>query len=254
MPAAGTEIQNVLAERILSARSGGPRLDPEAFDAAIESAEDAYAVQQTVARATGPVGAFKTARKPGQLQIMAPIFARDIRRNPAEFDAGTFNLVGIELELGFLVTGDLPPAGSDTFRQKARNCVALVPAIEIVDTRLTGIEKAGPLLRLADNQLNGGLVYGEPVADWHSLDLSTVTARLTFNGETVLDGDAPVPGGDAFETFCGLAEMVGSHCGGLKPGHVVITGSLNGLPFVEPGTHVQGFISGVGEITVSIGA
>lgn len=247
-----TEIQSTLAEHLVSARSGGPTLDPKVFDGRIKSVEQAYAVQQAVTDATGPVGAFKTARKPGQPQIMAPIFSRDISKSPARFDAGDFNLIGIELELGFLITDDLPPAGDDAFRDKARACVALVPAIEIVDTRLTGIEEAGPMLRLADNQLNGGLVFGEPVADWHSLDLSTVAARLTFNGETVLDGQATVPGGDAFETFCGLAEMAGSHCGGLKPGHVVITGSLNGMPFVQPGTSIHGFISGVGEVSVDI--
>ena len=238
-----------LAQQFIAARNCGPAIDPASVDKRLD-AKTAYAVQSAVATEIGPVGAFKTARKPGQPVIMAPIFEKDISISPARFAADRFGQIGIELEIGFVVLKDLPPVIAPDFRDKARHCVAPAAVIEIVDTRLTDIPSASPMVRLADNQLNGGLVVGDPSGNWHGGDLSSVSATLKFDEKLILDGSSDVPGGDAFESFCVLAEMVGSHCGGLKPGHVVITGSLNGMPFVPQGTRVKGSIAGIGEVSV----
>ncbi len=241
-------LANTLAKRLMSARNGGPAISPASVDSGL-NAETAYAAQAAVAEETGPVGAFKTARKPGQPVIMAPIFEKDVARAHTRFAAGRFGLIGIELEIGFIVLKELPPVSAPDFRTKVRDCVAPTAVIEVVDTRLTDIPSAPAMLRLADNQLNGGLVVGDPNRNWQGGDLSRVTATLRFDGDLVLDGPADVPGGDAFESLCILTEMVGGHCGGLKPGHVVITGSLNGMPFVPQGTRVEGIIAGIGKVS-----
>lgn len=237
-----------IADRLLAARRGGPKLAPGATGGRPASSEESYRVQALVAAALGPVGGFKTARKPGVPQIMAPILAADVRTSPAVFGPSELDLIGIELEVGFVVERPLPEPEHPEFAALAREAVSAVATLEIVDARIAAHETADPLLKLADNQINGGLVVGTPRRDWQGLDLSRVAARLDLGGETVLDGPAEVPGGDAFETFCALARMVGAHCGGLKPGQVVITGSLNGLPFVERGTPVWGRIEGLGEV------
>ena len=237
-----------LSKQLICARNDGPAISPASVDDRL-NAETAYAVQAAVAAEIGPVGAFKTARKPGHPVIMAPIFKNDVVRSHARFTADRFGLIGIELEIGFIVLNQLPPVNAPDFRARVRDCVAPAAVIEVVDTRLTDIPSAPALLRLADNQLNGGLVVGEPNREWQGQNLSHVSATLSFDDDLVLDGPADVPGGDAFESFCVLAEMVGSHCGGLKPGHVVITGSLNGMPFVPEGTRVSGSIAGIGEVS-----
>ncbi|MEC5324063.1 fumarylacetoacetate hydrolase family protein [Aurantimonas sp. A3-2-R12] len=237
-----------LADRLILARNGGLRVPPADVSDSVASACDAYAIQRHVADAVGPVGGFKTGRRPGQDQIMAPIFQKDVRASPAVFTRTDIDRIGIELEVGFIVDRPLPDPESAEFERQARDCVSAVAALEIVDTRLTDIETAPPLLRLADNQLNGAVVIGASRADWQALDLTTVSARLNLGSHTVLDGSAHVPGGDAFATFCALARMIGSHCGGLSPGQVVITGSLNGMPFIERGTPVRGWIDGFGDV------
>ncbi len=237
-----------LAERLILARNGGPQVPPADVSDSVASASDAYAIQRRVAEVVGAVGGFKTGRRAGQDQIMAPIFQKDVRASPAIFTRADIDRIGIELEVGFIVHRPLPDPESADFESQARACVSAVAALEIVDTRLTDIDSAAPLLRLADNQLNGAMVVGAPRADWQALDLTTVNARLNLGSQTVLDGSADVPGGDAFATFCALARMIGSHCGGLKPGHVVITGSLNGMPFIESGTPVRGWIDGLGDV------
>ncbi|MCP3056692.1 hypothetical protein [Aurantimonas marianensis] len=236
------------ADRLIGARNGGPKLSTGEMADAVASACDAYAIQRRVAQAVGPVGGFKTGRRPGENPIMAPIFQKDVWRSPAIVSGADFDRIGIELEVGFLVNTPLPDPESADFECRARACVSAVAALEIVDTRLTDIETAPPLLRLADNQLNGAVVIAAPRADWQALDLGTVSARLNLGSQTVLDGSADVPGGDAFATFCALARMIGAHCGGLKSGQIVITGSLNGMPFIERGTPVRGWIDGLGEV------
>lgn len=237
-----------IASGLLMARSGGPRLSPQQVGNAPRNSAEAYDIQRLVAQATGPVGGFKTALRPGQPQIMAPIFQKDVRTSPAILGRHEIDRIGVELEVGFLVKSPLPDPDDEAFATRARNCVWAVPVLEIVDTRLADLDSASPLLRLADNQINGALVVGTPCHEWQGFQLETVNARLTFGSQTVLDGPSSVPGGDAFETFCHLARMVGAHCGGLKPGHIVITGSLNGLPFIERGTAVHGWIEGLGEV------
>lgn len=239
---------NDLAEALIEARRASMPLDGARFEGALGSEADCYRVQSRVAEAFGPVGAFKTAQKPGQPQIMAPIFARDVHRSPVSLGPEAVRRIGVELEVGFLVTAALPDPEQPDFAERARDRVAAVPVLEIVDSRFADLDGAPPLLRLADGQINGAIVVGAPRADWHDLDLTRVTARLELGGETVLDGPVSVPGGDAWETFALFARLVGEHCGGLCEGQVVITGSLNGMPFVERGTSARGFIDGLGPV------
>jgi 2-keto-4-pentenoate hydratase len=239
-----------VAEMLIAARRGGAKLQADDVEALISGLGACYEIQAIVTEAFGPAGAFKTARKPGQPTIMAPIYQSDIAASPACFSSGRFSVIGIELEVGFVVGKQLPAPDASEFKRRTAECISALPCIEIVDTRLVSIGEASPLVRLADNQLNGGLVVGEPVADWHGLDLNTMKFHLDLGTGKLMEGVADVPGGNAFGNFCALARMIGSHCGGLQPGSIVITGSLNGMPFVESGSRVRGHIEGLGSVEV----
>jgi len=245
-----TAIAEELAERLIAARRSGERLGARwaGFDALTE--HDAYAVQARVAEAFGPVGGFKVACKPGQRQIMAPILAGDIMASPTRLACPADEKIGIELELGFVLRGSLPPRDAPDRRARLAECVALVPVIEVVRSRIDG--DPGPLGKLADNQINGGLAIGAEIVDWRDLETGRVAARLTAGDAVLLDGGAEVPGGDAFENFLALEAMVGDHCGGLSKGQVVITGSLNGLPYVNAPATIAGEIMGVGAVSLAL--
>lgn len=211
----------------------------------------AYAVQAAVVDELGPVGAFKTGRRAAdEVPIMAPIMAAAVRQSPAVFNREELVRIGIELEVAFRIDSVLPNPNDPDFENRVRESVSAVPAIEVVDSRLADYDAVDPLWKLADNQINAGLVHGEPLADWHDLDLSHVTARLVFGGDTAFDGPAKVPGGDAFSTLCAFVRLVGAHCGGLHPGQFVTTGSATGLLFIEPGRTVTGRIEGLGGVEV----
>lgn len=238
------------AQALIAARQTGVPVpaDHPATQAMTEA--DAYAVQARVAAALGPVGGFKVACKPGQPQILAPILARDVHPSPARLACPAGEKVGVELEIGFRVLAPLPPPGTPDRDARLAACLALVPAIEIVRTRLSGT--SAPLVKLADNQVNGALIVGPETRGWAGRDLSGATGRLTA-GETVLmDGRGDVPGGDACAAFKAFEAMLGGRFGGLAPGQVVITGSLCGLPHVAPGCPVRGMLDGLGAVALDL--
>ncbi|WP_212523487.1 fumarylacetoacetate hydrolase family protein [Actibacterium sp. MT2.3-13A] len=240
-----------LAEALLRARDGGGPAVPASRGAGLDMA-GAYAVQAAVVAELGPVGGWKVACKPGAAQIMAPILARDIHPSGSRIRLPAGAPVGVEMEIGFRLTAPLPAPQDSGFEAAARAATEILPVFEIVASRLEDPQGAPSALKLADNQINGALVLGEAAADWAGFDTSRVRARLAIGGETLLDGAAEVPGGDAFANFCALARMAGTHCGGLRPGQVVITGSLNGLPWRDLPLTAQGEIAQLGAIGVTL--
>jgi 2-keto-4-pentenoate hydratase len=244
-----------IADKLLEARKSGRPLRGETPATGPASIEEAYAVQRLVAESLGAVGAFKTGRKaPDETPIMAPVPAAMVRASPARFGPGELTLIGIELEVAFLVREPLPRADHSQYAERARACVSPLAAIEIIDSRLEDFEAAGSLWKLADAQVNGGFVYGEPVGDWSDIDLTTLEVRLDIDGITVDDGPANVPGGDAFDVFCAFARLVGDHCGGLVPGQYVTTGTLTPMRFIEPGRQVTGHVAGLGTVAAGFEA
>lgn len=240
-----------MAERLLRARVEARPISGETPAGGPASQAEAYAVQRLIMEALGPVGGFKTGRpSPDAEPAMAPMPAAMVRPSPARFGPHELNLIGIELEVAFLVERPLPSPQDPRFADTARACVSPVAAIEIIDSRLEDHEDAGPLWKLADNQVNGGFVHGEPVRDWDGIDLATPRVRLEIDGEVIAKGPAAVPGGDAFAVFCAFARIVGGHCGGLVPGHYVTTGTLTPMRFIGRGTRVSGEVAGLGPVSV----
>jgi 2-keto-4-pentenoate hydratase len=238
-----------LAERILQAFASHHRAVCPTVPA---NATEAYAVQAAVAAARGRVAGFKTARKPGQSQIMAPIMACDVTDSGARVASRFGGPLGVELELGLRILAPLPDPADPGFVAALGACVEPLAVIELVDTRLDGPGTDDPLVKLADAQINASLVIGPVLTGWDGGALTGAAARMRAGDAVLLDGPGHIPGGDARDTLRALAAMAGDHCGGLQPGQVVITGSLHPLTYVAPGTPVEGWIAGCGSVSVTI--
>lgn len=234
--------ENEFAKALLNAHRSGTRFVPSGL-VPVRS-DQAFAAQATVIAEFGSVGAFKVADKTGAPFVMAPIRADRLFENGDKVPV--IDRVGIELEVGFEILSPLPQ-GAD-IAKIARN-VWPRPVIEIVDTRIDGPLADDPFVKLADLQANSALVVGARAVDWDGTDFGDVVAQLTCGDTKVLDGKATVPGGSALSMVSKLAERVGGHCGGLQPGQIVITGSLNGLPYFPAGQDLHGRIATLGEIS-----
>ncbi|WP_300550692.1 2-keto-4-pentenoate hydratase [Roseovarius sp.] len=245
-------MSDLLIPLLHAARAGGPKLPDRAGEGL--SRERVFAVQEALAATLGPVGGFKVACPPDAPIIIAPIYASDIHSSPATLTLPDDEEVGVELEYAFRVIAPLPDRDAPDFAARLRSCVELLPVFELVRSRLEDPKGASGLLKMLDNQLNGAVVFGAPIRDWQDIDVTQATATLTIGDEVHLSGAARVPGGDAFATLHKLALAIGDHCGGLQPGQLVITGSLNGLPWVRPGLVARGGIAGLGAVEMTLQA
>jgi len=234
-------------EGLIAAQKAGSRFAPRHWP---ESRAAALAVQAAVLEALGTTaGGFKVGNTASDEPILAPIRADRVLESGASFPVADH--IGVELEVGLEVLAPIP---ADVTAATIAQYLRPRPVIELVDTRLTGDAAEAPLAKLADNQINAGLILGAPLEDWDGSDFTTVPAALACGTETLLDGgEVTVPGGSALFNAAALARAIGSHCGGLRPGQVIITGSLNPLTYFGPGTEVQGRIDGLGEVAVSLG-
>lgn len=219
----------------------------------IATRAEAYAIQERVAAELGPVGAWKVgAPSPEAEPTRAPIPADAIHASPAALPAACFHRIGIEVEIAYRLGRDLPARPDPYSRAEVEAAIeAILPVIEIVDTRLADHEAMGALWKLADNQINGGLVLGAPRAGWHTADPATQPVRLHVNGALVHEGRGGNSAGDPLRLLVWLANACGTHCGGLRRGQVVTTGTLTGLRFVAPGAEIRAALPGLGEVAVS---
>lgn len=195
---------------------------------------EAYRVQDLMIAALGDhpcgwkVGRAKTDPEP----YCAPLPA--LRRLAS---AGSYarhhGVARLEAELGLRLGRDVPVSRTVLGRAECAELIdAIVPAIEILDTRLAGPQADDPLWKLADLQGNGGLVLGAPVP-WTGQDLGEVSLAIGKDGE----GQAAMvrhPFGEPFDLFCWAVNHVARHRNGLRRGTVIITGSYCGI--VELGT------------------
>lgn len=239
---------DAFADALIDAHRTGTRCAPD-LPAPATPAE-AYQVQRRVMATLGPVAGFKTALKPGTAPIMAPIFARHTVASGATMALG--DRMGVELEVGWQIIAPLPAPNDPDFDAALARCVQPVAVIELVDTRLRGPLADDPLAKLADFQINHGLVLGTPPADWDGRDPGIVTARMSVNDDLLLDGQAEVPGGSALATLRALASNIGAHCGGLQVGQIVITGTLHPLTYVSHTAEVRGQIDTLGSVCVTL--
>ncbi|MFC3676492.1 hypothetical protein [Ferrovibrio xuzhouensis] len=234
-----------LVARLLAARNGGPLVDPATEAAGPETLADAYALQAGVIAALGPVGGWKVGRAPGQPAVFAPIPAAAIRPSPALWPRAESRLRGVELEIGFRIDAVLPPADATDFAARLAEAVTPLPVFEILDSRLTDPQGASALWKLADMQIDAGLVCGAPfTGTWTREDFDRPSAQLTADGAIVVEGPATMPGGNPFDLLAELVRSCGEHCGGLQRGQIITTGSFTGMRFFAAGTTVTGCIAG----------
>jgi 2-keto-4-pentenoate hydratase len=218
----------------------------------LRDVDEAYAIQDAVAGRLGAVTAWKVGAKgPAETPTCAPVLGGLLHESPAVLPARHFGMIGIEAELAFRLGRDVPAADDDIGDEAIAAAIATVhPAIEVVDTRLAEWRQADKLWLLADNQMNGGLVYGSGAAARQDLDLKRQPVRLLRDGGTLAEAVGGNPAGDPWRLVGWLVNHCRRRRGGLKAGTMITTGSCTGMIFVEPGARMQAEFPGIGSVDV----
>lgn len=229
---------------------------------------EAYAVQaafveQLVAHYGGrPIGykiACTNEAAQRALNVDAPfsgrLLSQFVYNSPAQLNTNDFFIRVIEPEYGVELAHDLPPKPTPYTRQEVAEAVAaIMPAIEIVDSRFEPWTTIGAMSLIADQAAHAAWVIGEPVTDWHDLDLAMEEIRLWVNGELNQTGHGQVVLGHPFNSLTWLVNTLSHKGQGLQAGDVVTTGiCVDKLYYAQPGDVIKADFGPVGSVEVVFG-
>ena len=247
---------NRIADRLLEARREHRQISLPVDDTPPPGRDIAFAIQDRVTAALGPVGGWKVgADNAAATPTAAPLPASLVVRSGTRFPAGSFKGLGLEAEIAFRLATDLPARERPYSREEIVAAIESVkPVIEIVDSRWAGWPRVDKSWQLADHQSNGALVYGVGKPDWHGIDFAIQPAKLTVNDRIVAETLGCERAGDLFRLVTWLANHATARTGGLKAGQIITTGSCTGLSFANPGARIRASFPGIGEVETLIEA
>lgn len=218
-----------------------------------ENLDETYRVQDLVYARLGN-GARPIAWKVGgpgdeAEPTIAPILPRRVLTSPARIAARDFRFIGVEAEIAFRFVRDIQ---DDADIAGAIGEAAV--AIELCDSRLADWKSAPALWKLADSQMNWGLVVGTGTTHWGRVDFGAQRAELRIGGEKRVEVTGGHPYGNPFRLMPWTLKHLLGRVGGVRAGDIVTTGSWGGMRFAAPGDEVIARFPGIGEAAVRISA
>lgn len=227
----------------------------------VRTFDDAYAVQAAFRSLWGDavvgrkVGCSseqsqRLVNSPGP--IAGVLFRDALWQQPARIPAARFFVVGVEAEFGFRLGSDLPARAAPYEREEVGSVVdAVVPLIEICDTRLSEWRTRRIEEITADNAFNGGVVIGTAFEAWRGLDLATHRVTLSVDGELQGEGTGALVLGHPLTALTWLANEASRRGEGLRAGELIAAGTCTGLHFAKGGTSVEAdFGAALGRVAI----
>lgn len=225
--------------------------------------EDSYRIQEEFVRRKLDAGAkvrgYKVGLTSKPMQEMAGSSEPDFSAITDEMflpeatpiDASIFFRPMIEIEIAFVMKHALKGPGIlpvDVLR--ATDFV--VPAIEIVDFRVTPEPGFGIIDTVADLAACGAVVLGANPRKLDAIDVRRVRGELNLNGKSEVEGEASAVLGNPVTSVAWLANKLGAFGVVFEPGQVVLTGSFVRAIPVKAGDEVLcRFDQGLGDLSVS---
>ena len=239
-----------------------PRI-PEAFQPADVAA--GYAVQEGVVKRLldkhgGHAIGYKVActNKLAQelLGTDTPFYGRllspTVYQSPARLNARDFSMRVIEAEFSFQLARDLPGKGAPYDRESVADAVkAILPSIEIVDSRYEVWTEVPLPSLISDNGCNAGWVRGKAVEAWHKMDLASHEVRLLVNGAEKLKGSGAAVLGHPLNSLVWLANTLCEQGKMLKSGDLVSTGVCTDIYLAEAGDEIVADFGILGTVKVT---
>jgi 2-keto-4-pentenoate hydratase len=242
-----------LATLIVAARRDRSQSVPSDISAVPNSNEDGYRVQDAVVAKLGtPVAGWKVGAADASTEpACAPIFAGTIYETgqPIVAEPST----GVEVEIAFQMAKGFAAASSAPSKSDVEAAIGSAHVVlELCASRLSNGMKSAPLLQLADNTTNLGLIIGPRVDNWRDINSKTLVTKLIANGQVIAD----TTGGHSTGDILSLLVWQIGHCvtrrGGIPAGSVITTGSWMGIRWVPTPADVKGVFEGLGEISARL--
>lgn len=220
--------------------------------------DDGYEVQKIV-HARGSAGRRRVGRKIGltspavqrQMGVDTPdfgvLFADMAYGDSQPIPFGDLLQPRVEAEVAFVLGEDLPD-GAVTGPEVLRAIEFVLPAIEVVDSRIQDWD-ISIFDTVADNASSGLFVTGGAPRSLRDIDdLRASEMTLTVGGEVVSSGNGAACLGHPLNAVVWLANVVAARGEPLRAGEVLLSGSLGPLVTVEPDATYDAHISGLGSV------
>ncbi len=163
--------------------------------------------------------------------------------------AGRYLYPRVEVEVGFILADDLP--GADCTEDDVLAATeALVPSIELIDTRITDW-KIKLCDTIADNASSAGFVLGQARVSPADVDIEMIEAVLTRNGDLVAEGRSDAVLGNPVTAVAWLSRKVESFGVRLRKGDIVLPGSCTRAIDVQAGDEFVADFAGLGSVRLS---
>lgn len=244
------------ADYLIKVREAASPVDDLTGPMIATSLEEAYFVQDAIARRLQPdgildwkVGAPGTDATP----LFAPMIRAWIGADGGTFTDKRYRLRGLEAEISFKIGKDLPPRTAPYTREEVIDAIeSCHPAIEELESGITVPAKVARFTMFSDLQIHGGFVPGPAVADWQKVDITKESVALAVDGKIEAVRTASnTAGTDLLRLVHYLANEGATRTGGLKRGGWVTTGSWTGNTFARAGSHVDVRFSTAGSVSLN---
>ena len=248
------------AKIFLQCRDQGGKIDQLPDGCRPLTSEDGYQIQNAFLRLDGAFTmGWKVAATNQKTQSMLGVsqpFAgmlpnTALSLSPIDIPAGTFANPALEGEFAVLLGSDLPKINGLYDSESAMEAVAaVIPAVEIVDSRIGDRKAAGGQTLIAAGTV-AGLVLGTPCADWQNLTLPAHKVALYIDSELKGEGDGSMVLGNPFNSLAWLANLCIDLGRPLTGGQIITLGTCTGLAPIALGSGSIVDFGSLGEIRLN---
>ncbi len=218
----------------------------------LETIADAYRVQERVREELGAkVVGWKLASPPSAEVISAPLFDIECLACDAILENAELLRDGVECELALRIDRTLPGGGC-TRDDVVAAVGAVMPAFELLCSRLPS-KFASPREHIvADGMGQGAVVLGPACRDWRTLELDQLRVTLWADDALIIDKQGSNPFGDPLRAVALLADHLARRGLALESGTFVLAGSHTGVHRARAGERLRCQFEGVGQVAFTL--
>jgi 2-keto-4-pentenoate hydratase len=248
-------------ERLLEARSTRRAMAPLSEADSDLTIEQGYAIQDALRaelerrgeRLIGWKLAFTSPAAQASLGVKEPaagFLLSGQYAGGAEVSLGEFAGLGVEVEVAFRLRTKLvgPGVSAATATLAVEGAVA---ALELPDFLFSGTPRAADFI--ANSIHARAIVLGSPLTPLRGLDLAVEGVVYELNGEIVGTHTAAEVMGSPLNALAWLANHLETRGLSLKPGDVVISGSISKILRPKAGDTIRARFTRLGSVSVKVG-
>ena len=181
------------------------------------------------------------------------VFKEFIYSNDHEIDMNDFIRFGIEFEICFEISKDVPAPKTPYTKETILPFIAsAMPAFELIDDRDADYAHLDAASILTDRCWCNGIVLGKRTTDLSGFDIGNLATRVIVNGQSNDHGNTRDALGHPLNSVAFVANHLNQYDKQLKAGEVIMTGSALKTQFPKSGDAISYQVASLGEVSVRV--